>query len=215
MTDEDLHSIAAYLLTVESKQPKMGGTGGTVSASEGKKIYLNHCAACHNMGSGGAPKLGDAEAWTALVKLGIDTIYKNAINGINSMPPRGTCMTCSDNEIKAAVDYLVAQAKEDGSSANKPKPMPKLTMADGKHLYENHCSVCHEKGELGAPKVGDKAAWSPILQQDMDVLFTHAIKGYKGMPKMGACYKCTNADVMAAVKYMAQQSSTGNDYSLW
>lgn len=222
LSDDDLQSIATYLLTVESKQPKVA-TGGKVSIAEGKKIYANHCAACHTTGSAGAPKLGDADAWDTLIKLGTDSLYHNAINGINSMPPKGGCPTCSDNQIKSAVDYLVQEAKGGGSGTaiNKPKPMPKLTLQDGKRVYEQYCSICHQSGKLGAPKVGDQAAWAPRIEQNMDVLFTHAIQGYKGMPKMGACYDeaknkyCNEAEVIAAVKYMAQASNPGSDYSLW
>lgn len=222
LSNDDLHAIAAYLLTVESKQPKVA-TGGTVSVAEGKKVYANHCAACHTTGSAGAPKLGDASAWDPLIKFGVDKLYTNAINGINSMPPKGGCPTCSENQIKSAVDYLVQQTKGGtaGSTANKPKPMPKLSLQDGQRVYEQYCSICHQNGELDAPKVGDQAAWAPRIAQNMDVLFTHTIQGYKGMPKMGACYDgtkdkyCSEAEVMAAVKYMAQASNPGSDYSLW
>lgn len=216
LSDDDLHAIATYLLTVESKQPKMASTG-KVAPAEGKKVYAKYCAACHTSGSAGAPMLGDASAWDPLIKLGVEKLYINAINGINSMPPRGGCPTCSDNQIKAAVDYLVAAAKGGGTNTGfvKPKPMPKLTLADGKRVYENTCRVCHQDGELGAPKLGDQAAWAPRIDQNMDVLFTHAIEGYKAMPKMGACYNCSQAEVMAAVKYMVQESKTSGDYSLW
>ncbi len=218
LSPDDLHAIASYLLTVESKQPKVAS--GKVSAGEGKKVYAKYCAACHTTGSAGAPVLGDASAWDPLIKLGVDKIYANAINGINSMPPKGGCPTCSDNQIKAAVDYLIQQAKG-GTTVAKPKPRPRLTMADGKRVYENACRVCHQNGDLGAPKVGDKAAWQARIDKNMDILFTHAIHGYQGMPKMGACYDqktkqpCSQAEVMAAVKYMVQESKTSGDYTLW
>lgn len=215
MSDEDLNAIAAFLLTVESKQPKVASSTGKVSLAEGKKIYSNNCAACHTTGSAGAPKLGDATAWDSLIKLGKDTVYQHAINGINSMPPKGGCMTCSENQIKAAVDYLISAAQGGEVVAKKPKPIPKLTLEDGKRIYEKGCKVCHQNGDLGAPKLGDQAAWAPRIAQNMDVLFTHSIQGYKGMPKMGACYQCSQAEVIAAVKYMAQESNTGGDYSLW
>lgn len=216
LSSEDLHAIASYLLTVQSKQPQMAASG-KVTPAEGKKIYAKYCAACHTTGSAGAPTLGDAAAWDPLIKLGVDKLHTNAINGINSMPPKGGCPTCSDNQIKAAVDYLVEAAKGGGSSAGfvKPKSMPKLSLADGQKVYEKACYVCHEKGDLGAPKLGDQTAWAPRISKNMDVLFTHAITGYKGMPEMGACYNCSQAEVMAAVKYMVQESKTEGDYSLW
>jgi len=216
LSNDDLRAIGSYLLTVESKQPQMAASG-KVTPAEGKKIYAKYCAACHTTGSAGAPILGDAAAWDPLIKMGVDKLHANAINGVNSMPPKGGCPTCSDNQIKAAVDYLIEAAKGGGLSTAvaKPKPLPKLTLADGQRVYQRACYVCHQNGDLGAPKVGDKAVWAPRISKNMDVLFTHAIEGYEGMPKMGACYNCSQAEVMAAVKYMVQESKTEGDYSLW
>ena len=77
----------------------------------GESIYNSKCVACHNTGAAGAPKLGDIAAWSARISKGIDTLYVNAINGINGMPAKGLCMDCSDDEIKATVDYLVENSK--------------------------------------------------------------------------------------------------------
>ena len=76
-----------------------------------ESIYNSKCLACHNTGAAGAPKLGDAAAWSARVSKGMDTLYANAINGINGMPAKGLCMDCSDDEIKATVDYLIENSK--------------------------------------------------------------------------------------------------------
>ncbi|CAA0078968.1 Cytochrome c-555 [BD1-7 clade bacterium] len=77
----------------------------------GKEIYDGKCVACHASGAAGAPKLGDAAAWTARIAQGNDALYSNAINGINGMPAKGLCMDCSDDEIKATVDYMVENSK--------------------------------------------------------------------------------------------------------
>jgi cytochrome c5 len=72
----------------------------------GDAVYNASCAGCHGTGAAGAPKLGDKGAWGPRIAKGKATLYKNALNGINAMPPKGMCMTCSDAEIKAAVDYM-------------------------------------------------------------------------------------------------------------
>lgn len=77
----------------------------------GDVVYNASCSACHGTGAAGAPKLGDKGAWGPRVGQGKDTLYKHAIGGFKGMPPKGMCMTCSDDEIKAAVDYLVSKAK--------------------------------------------------------------------------------------------------------
>ena len=62
---------------------------------------------CHGAGVAGAPKVGDAAAWTDRIAQGIDALYTNAIKGINTMPPMGMCAACSEDDIKLAVDYMV------------------------------------------------------------------------------------------------------------
>lgn len=77
----------------------------------GKVVYDLHCSVCHNPGVNGAPKLDDNQNWKPLIKSGIDKLYRIAIEGNASMPPKGGCIDCKDEEIKAAVDYLVQPHK--------------------------------------------------------------------------------------------------------
>ncbi|MCK7599139.1 cytochrome c5 family protein [Microbulbifer sp. CAU 1566] len=80
-------------------------------ARSGSDVYGAHCAACHGTGAAGAPKFGDAGAWGPRVAKGMDTLYTHALNGFNAMPAKGLCMTCSDDEVKAAVDHMVENSK--------------------------------------------------------------------------------------------------------
>lgn len=73
----------------------------------GDVVYKASCSACHDTGAAGAPKHGDKGDWGSRIAKGKPTLYKHAISGFNAMPPKGMCMTCSDDEIKAAVDYLI------------------------------------------------------------------------------------------------------------
>ncbi|MEA3299883.1 MAG: c-type cytochrome [Pseudomonadota bacterium] len=77
----------------------------------GEEIYNKACLSCHMTGAAGAPKLGDVAAWAPRLEQGMDTIYKHAIEGIRGMPPRGLCMDCSDDEVKATVDYILANSQ--------------------------------------------------------------------------------------------------------
>ena len=83
---------------------------GSVLA-DGKKTYDTYCQACHNAGLANAPKLGDKAAWEPRIALGMDALLASAIKGKNAMPPKGTCMSCSDDEMKAAIEYMVSQAQ--------------------------------------------------------------------------------------------------------
>jgi len=81
-------------------------------ARSGEDIYKSTCFGCHGFGAGGAPKLGDAAAWSARTGKGLDAVISNAINGIApGMPARGTCFNCSDDDIAAAVNYMVDNSK--------------------------------------------------------------------------------------------------------
>lgn len=77
--------------------------------------------------------------------------------------------------------------------------------ANGKAIYDATCAACHTSGAAGAPKLGDKAAWAPRLQ-DMAALNTSAIKGKGVKPPKGGNAGLSDADVTAAVAYMISQS---------
>ncbi len=74
----------------------------------GEQVYSGACVACHSVGVAGAPKFGVAADWTARIAQGEDTLVTHSINGIRGMPARGTCGTCSDEEIRNAVRHMVA-----------------------------------------------------------------------------------------------------------
>lgn len=77
----------------------------------GEQVYQSSCAACHGAGIMGAPKMGDAGAWSPRVAQGMDVLAKHAINGFNAMPAKGGCVACSDDEIKLAINYMVDASK--------------------------------------------------------------------------------------------------------
>ncbi len=77
----------------------------------GDAVYNGACVACHSAGVAGAPKMGDKAAWAPRLAQGEDTLVTHAINGIRSMPPRGTCGNCSDQEIRNAVEHMIASVQ--------------------------------------------------------------------------------------------------------
>ncbi|WP_243737309.1 c-type cytochrome [Halomonas ventosae] len=74
---------------------------------DGEAIYNSVCMACHETGAAGAPVRGNAEQWSARLEQGIETLYDHSINGFNAMPAKGGNPSLSDDEVKAATDYLV------------------------------------------------------------------------------------------------------------
>ena len=85
------------------------------TAELGKSIYGKTCAMCHAAGVAGAPKPGDKADWAPRIAQGTDTLHKHAIEGFTGakgmMPARGGGASLTDEQIKAAVDFMVAQSK--------------------------------------------------------------------------------------------------------
>jgi cytochrome c5 len=73
----------------------------------GKEIYSSKCAGCHTSGVMGAPKYASLEDWAQRIDLGLEKLTLSAISGKGGMPARGTCMDCTDNEIKVTVQYML------------------------------------------------------------------------------------------------------------
>ena len=79
----------------------------TAGPKSGEQVYNSNCMACHGTGAAGAPKTCDAAAWAPRIAAGMDSMLVNATNGLNAMPPKGLCMTCSDEELQGAIQYML------------------------------------------------------------------------------------------------------------
>lgn len=197
---------------------KVAKAGAVPAAPKsGDQVVSEACNSCHLSGVLNAPKIGDKAAWgERLAAVGLDGLYNNAINGKGSMPPRGGAATLTDEEVRAAVDAILAQsdvaAGDAGSatSASGSAAAPAVAIASnsakGKEVYDAACLACHMSGAAGAPKVGDKADWSGRLAQGMDALYSGAINGKGAMPPKGGRLDIADADIKAAVDYMVEQS---------
>lgn len=104
------------------------------------------------------------------------------------------------------------------AAVTAPAPAPAVAAAVpaavenelGKSVFGKTCAMCHAAGVAGAPRPGDKADWGPRIAQGKDTLYKHAIEGFTGakgmMPAKGGSANLTDADVKAAVDYMADKS---------
>lgn len=81
------------------------------SSINGQKVYQSICFSCHDSGVAGSPKPGDKDAWAPRLSNGTDAMYDSVINGKGAMPAKGGNPALSDDEIKAAVDWMVAESK--------------------------------------------------------------------------------------------------------
>jgi cytochrome c5 len=115
LTADQEQQVAARIAPVGhvnmAGQVALAVVGVGAAGRSGSDIYGTNCMACHTTGVAGAPMMGDVGAWATRLTQGIEVVYTNAINGIRGMPMRGTCMDCSDNEVKAAVDHILNNSK--------------------------------------------------------------------------------------------------------
>ena len=84
--------------------------GAAVGGADGKKVYEASCQACHGGAVPGVPHVGKKEDWAPRIKQGKDTLHKHALEGFNAMPAKGGNGSLSDDEVKAAVDYMANQS---------------------------------------------------------------------------------------------------------
>ena len=101
--------------TTTTQQVEATETTATESPVDGQKVYQASCVACHGAGIAGAPVVGIVAAWASRIDAGADSLYSNAINGFQGssgmMPGKGGNPALSDDEVKAAVDYMVSQSQ--------------------------------------------------------------------------------------------------------
>ncbi len=80
----------------------------------GPQVYNSACIACHGTGVAGAPMIGDAEAWRPRIAQGMDTLNEHAVNGftgsVGFMPAKGGRLDLSDDEVHAAIQYMVNES---------------------------------------------------------------------------------------------------------
>lgn len=178
--------------------------GGAPGSRSGKSVYEGVCISCHGAGLAGAPKFGDAAAWTARLAQGFETLSKHAIGGFNAMPAKGGAADLTDDEVKRAVAFM-------GNAAGGKFEEPAVAGAaaggaidpnvKGKEIYASVCMACHDSGAAGAPKFGDKAAWAPRLKNGVDAAIANGVKGINAMPAKGG-YSGSDDEFKAAALYM-------------
>jgi len=214
---DDQLAIATYLKTVVSNEPFAisPSKDAQPELKRGKQVYIRACIICHQNGEMTAPRIGNGSNWYMRLKQrGLTGLYRHTINGYNSMPVKGACVTCSDNDLISAVDYILNKSLSRSQWLDLESGGAQKYPSNGKDIYNENCSVCHNDGKLGAPKIGDKEAWKPLIAKNVDVLIEETTNG-KGHPKNGGCTHCTTAEVIDAIKYIVGQSKTEGNFSLW
>ncbi|HEY7642536.1 MAG TPA: c-type cytochrome [Steroidobacteraceae bacterium] len=92
-------ALAAAITSVFAEEPK--------APRSADAILNQYCNVCHLTGWNGAPLSGDPNDWQPRLATGFDALFKNARQGINNMPPMGTCTDCTDEELQAAIRKML------------------------------------------------------------------------------------------------------------
>lgn len=108
--------------------------------------------------------------------------------------------------INHASAFLVVATAATLLACGKSEDPPAPNLAHGQTIYRQACAFCHDKGVAGAPKTGDKDAWTPRLAQGMDALYAAALPGKGAMPAKGGNPALTRNDVHAAVDHLVDHS---------
>ncbi|MDP2325063.1 MAG: c-type cytochrome [Gammaproteobacteria bacterium] len=106
---------AAPGTTAQAPAPAAGDTAATATLANGESTFKKACALCHQTGTGGAPKPGDKEDWAPRIAQGMATLHEHSIKGFTGakglMPAKGGNPMLTDDDVMAAVDYMVAQSQ--------------------------------------------------------------------------------------------------------
>ena len=198
----DANAVAARIKPVADVAFAGSGGGAAKAAQTGEQVVQQYCAACHATGAGGAPKTGDKGAWAKHLGGGLDPLLKLAITGKGAMPPRGGAADLSDYELARAIVHMANQSGGKLKEPAAPKGAAPAAERSGEQVAQAACIRCHESGQGGAPRIGDKAAWSQRISQGVDAITRSAIRGHGGMPARGGLADLTDREVTSAILYM-------------
>ena len=199
MTKQLITAIVLFLAASITPQT----SGAQNRDHSGKEVVDTVCAACHQTGAKGAPRIGDEKAWAKLASRGLTGLTDSALKGIRKMPAHGGDLALSDIEIERAITHMVNQ-----SGGKWTDPVSGLTPAverKGEQIVKAQCVKCHQTGVGGAPRIGDRDAWIPRLTRGLDLLVRSAINGHGPMPPRGGMADLTDSEIRGAIVYMFNQ----------
>lgn len=166
---------------------------------EGKEVVDAVCVGCHGSGKDGAPRIGDVAAWSGRASQGLTALTENALKGIRKMPAHGGDFGVSDVELQRAIVHMVNSSG--GRWIEPARPRTELARTS-ESIVQGQCAACHKAGTEGAPKIGDRAAWTPRLAKGLDNLVASAAHGHGPMPARGGIADLENEEIRGAIVYM-------------
>ena len=117
-TGQTAEAIAARIKPVSDEGFTFRDVNAPKQLQAGTEVYKAVCAACHDSGAAGAPKLGDVAGWAPRIGQGYETLVKHAVQGIRAMPAKGGNPDLDEVEVARAV---VVMANQSGAKFKEPE----------------------------------------------------------------------------------------------
>ena len=115
--------------------PSAYAAGEVAGERSGEQIVKSHCAACHEKGLHGAPRIDDRAAWIPRLQKGLDATVRTAIKGHGAMPSRGGLSDLTDTELRSAVVYLFNPGFPPPKAPEAPPLAPNQRVVDGVEVF--------------------------------------------------------------------------------
>ena len=195
-SNDDVYSIVAYLLSINEIQ--IDGEDIEDDTVIDKKKLMKVVMPNVN---GFYPDVNGKD--------GAQNMKKFLSDGKNYGTPTTRCMkNCPTGKvvrIKHTLDEGIKPPVSEKRDLPKEKPSANGSNSKYAKLFEAKCNACHGNKAI-APVPGDKEAWAARIKQGKETLYTHAIKGFQGMPPKGGNADLSDADVKGIVDYMVSKS---------
>lgn len=168
--------FTSLVLFIFSTHAYAGDAAAADTNVAGKTTYNSTCVACHGSGLPGIPQLGDAAGWAPRIKQGNDTLYKHAIAGYTGssgmpMPAKGGNPDLSDDDVKAAVDYMVANSQGNATVASSQ-------IIPAGNEKTKTCAACH-----GVDGNSVNPIWPKLAGQHAEYIFKQLKDFHSGARK--------------------------------
>ncbi len=172
--------FTSLVLFIFSSHTYAGDAAANTDAAAGGTTYNSTCVACHGSGLPGVPQLGDGAEWAPRIEQGNDTLYKHAISGYTGssgmpMPAKGGNPDLSDDDVKAAVDYMVANSQ---GNATVTSSQGSGAMAPSANEKTKTCAACH-----GIDGNSVNPVWPKLAGQHAEYIFKQLKDFHSGARK--------------------------------
>lgn len=134
-------------------------------------------------------------------------IVAAALAGCGEKSPPAAEAPASSAPAPAAPAASAPAPAPSAPAAPAPAVASAADLAKGEQVFNASCASCHGAGVMGAPKLGDKAAWEPRIARGKDTVYANAINGFKMMPPKGGNAGLKDEEVKATVDFMISKAS--------